>query len=88
MILNPESEQKVFHCDFCASSREHWREVMLLGVSTIYLPPLGLVGQLLDQMVPGQKPKPPMPKRDTGYRPIGLAERPPRLADVLIGALD
>jgi hypothetical protein len=55
MILNPESEQKVFHCDFFASSREHWREVMLLGVSTIYLPPL----QLLDQMVPGQKPKPP-----------------------------
>ena len=53
---------------------------MLLGVSTIYLPPLGLVGQLLDQMVPGQKPKLPMPKRD--------AERPPRLADVLIGALD
>ena len=38
---------------------------------------LGLVGQLLDQMVPGQKPKPPVPpKRDTGYRPIGLAERP------------
>jgi len=32
---------------------------------------------LLDQMVPGQKPKSPVPpKRDTGYRPIGLAERP------------
>ena len=38
---------------------------------------LGLIGQLLDQMVPGQKPKPPVPpKRDTGYRPIGLTERP------------
>jgi hypothetical protein len=30
---------------------------------------LGLVGQLLDQMVPGQKPKPPeKPKLDSGYR--------------------
>jgi hypothetical protein len=38
---------------------------------------LGLIGQLLDQMVPGQKPKPPVsPERDTGYRPIVLAERP------------
>ena len=38
---------------------------------------LGLVGQLLDQMVPGQKPKePPKPKHDTGYRPIGFDERP------------
>jgi len=38
---------------------------------------LGLIGQLLDQMVLGQKPKPSVPpKRDTGYRPIGLAERP------------
>jgi len=27
-------------------------------------------------MVPGQKPKPVPPKRDTGYRPIGLVERP------------
>ena len=33
---------------------------------------LGLIGQLLDQMVPGQKPKAPeKPKKvDTGYRPI------------------
>ena len=46
------------------------------AAGSIYLPPLGLVGQLLDQMVPGQKPKLPMPKRDTGYRPIGLVERP------------
>ena len=39
---------------------------------------LGLIGQLLDQMIPGQKRKPPVPtKRDTGYRPIGLVERPP-----------
>ena len=38
---------------------------------------LGLVGQLLDQMVPGQKPKvPEKPKPDSGYRPIGLDERP------------
>jgi predicted phage terminase large subunit-like protein len=38
---------------------------------------LGLVGQLLDQMVPGQMPKePPKPKPDMGYRPIGLDERP------------
>jgi predicted phage terminase large subunit-like protein len=38
---------------------------------------LGLIGQLLDQMVPGQKPKlPQQPKPDTGYRPIGLDERP------------
>jgi predicted phage terminase large subunit-like protein len=38
---------------------------------------LGLVGQLLDQMLPGQKPKePPKPKPESGYRPIGLDERP------------
>jgi hypothetical protein len=38
---------------------------------------LGLVRQLLDQMVPGQKPKePPKPKPGSGYRPIGLDERP------------
>jgi predicted phage terminase large subunit-like protein len=38
---------------------------------------LGLVGQLLDQMVPGVKPREPeKPKVDTGYRPIGLDERP------------
>jgi hypothetical protein len=38
---------------------------------------LGLIGQLLDQMVPGQAPKKPVPpKPDTGYRPISLGERP------------
>ena len=38
---------------------------------------LGLVGQLLDQMVPGPKPKAPeKPKPDSGYRPFSLAERP------------
>jgi len=39
---------------------------------------LGLIGQLLDQMVPGQKPKTPdKPKKvDSGYRPIPLWERP------------
>jgi hypothetical protein len=39
---------------------------------------LGLIGQLLDQMVPGQKPKAPEKpnKLDTGYRPISLFERP------------
>ena len=39
---------------------------------------LGLVGQLLDQMVPGQKPNAPeKPKKlDTGYRPIALWEQP------------
>lgn len=38
---------------------------------------LGLVGQLLDQMAPGLKPKPPAkPKPDSGYRLIGLDERP------------
>jgi predicted phage terminase large subunit-like protein len=38
---------------------------------------LGLVGQLLDQMASGLKPKEPKkPKLDTGYRPIGLDERP------------
>jgi predicted phage terminase large subunit-like protein len=38
---------------------------------------LGLVGQLLDRMVPGQKPKePPRPKPDTGYRPYNFPERP------------
>src|SRR4026208_450449 len=38
---------------------------------------LGLIGQLLDQVVPGQNPKPPpKPKVDSGYRPIGLDERP------------
>ena len=38
---------------------------------------LGLVGQLIDQMLPGQKPKEPnKPKLDTGYRTVGLDERP------------
>jgi predicted phage terminase large subunit-like protein len=38
---------------------------------------LGLIGQLLDQMVPGRKPRQPeKPKVDSGYRPIGLDERP------------
>jgi hypothetical protein len=38
---------------------------------------LGLIGQLLDQMVAGVKPRhPDKPKVDTGYRPIGLDERP------------
>jgi hypothetical protein len=39
---------------------------------------LGLIGQLLDQMVPGQKPKAPetLKKVDTGYRPIPVWERP------------
>ena len=38
---------------------------------------LGLVGQLLDQMVPGQKPKvPEKPKSDSGYRPLSLGEQP------------
>jgi hypothetical protein len=38
---------------------------------------LGLVGQLLDHMVPGQKPKvPEKPKPDSGYRPVSLGERP------------
>jgi hypothetical protein len=38
---------------------------------------LGLVGQLLDQMVPGQAPKKPEPpKPSSGYRPLSLAEAP------------
>jgi predicted phage terminase large subunit-like protein len=38
---------------------------------------LGLIGQLLDQMVPGQAPKKPEPpKPKSGYRPVGLDERP------------
>ena len=38
---------------------------------------LGLVGQLVDLMVPGQKPRPlPKPKFDSGYRPICLGEQP------------
>ena len=38
---------------------------------------LGLLGQLLDQMVPGQKPKVPVkPKPDSGYRPLSMGERP------------
>jgi predicted phage terminase large subunit-like protein len=37
---------------------------------------LGLVGQLLEQMIPGQKPKEPeKPKPDNGYRSLALAER-------------
>jgi len=36
---------------------------------------LGLVGQLLDKMIPGLKPKEPEPpKPDSGYRVVGLAE--------------
>jgi hypothetical protein len=38
---------------------------------------LGLVGQLLDQMVQGQHIKPSKPpKPDTGYRDYQFAERP------------
>jgi predicted phage terminase large subunit-like protein len=38
---------------------------------------LGLVGQLLDQMVVGTRPKKPEePKVAIGYRPVGLDERP------------
>jgi hypothetical protein len=38
---------------------------------------LGLIGQLLDQMVPGVKPREPeKPKVDSGYRPLSLGERP------------
>jgi len=48
---------------------------------------LGLIGQLLDQMVAGQNPKPPpKPKVDSGYRPLSLGKQLPRLEDVLIGA--
>src|SRR6476660_728921 len=37
---------------------------------------LGLVGQLLDKMIPGLKPAAPeTPKPDSGYRSIGLTER-------------
>ena len=37
---------------------------------------LGLIGQLLDQMVPGKAPpKPNPPTPDSGYRPIALFER-------------
>ena len=37
---------------------------------------LGLVGQLLDKMIPGLKPKEPeKPTPDSGYRALGLAER-------------
>jgi predicted phage terminase large subunit-like protein len=37
---------------------------------------LGLIGQLLDQMVPGQKPKPPQkPKPDNGYRALNIFAR-------------
>jgi hypothetical protein len=38
---------------------------------------LGLIGQLLDQMVPGQNPKSVQkPKFDSGYRPLSLPEQP------------
>ena len=38
---------------------------------------LGLIGQLLDQMVPGAKPKvAEKQKVDIGYRPISLPEQP------------
>ena len=37
---------------------------------------LGLIGQLLDQMIAGQAPKKPVPpKPDSGYRPIALFDR-------------
>jgi hypothetical protein len=40
---------------------------------------LGLVGQLLDKMMPGEKPEEPeKPKPDTGYRPY---RAPARLHD-------
>jgi hypothetical protein len=45
--------------------------------SLLLVDALGLVGQLLDQMVPGPKPKEPeKPKPDSGYRPFSLGERP------------
>ena len=38
---------------------------------------LGLVGQLLDQMVAGQRPsQPEKPRVDSGYRPVGFEEQP------------
>jgi predicted phage terminase large subunit-like protein len=38
---------------------------------------LGLFGQLIDQMVPGPKPKIPVPKKpDSGYRAVGFTEVP------------
>ena len=38
---------------------------------------LGLIGQLLDVMMSGVRAKKPeQPKRDTGYRPLGLVEGP------------
>jgi hypothetical protein len=38
---------------------------------------LGLVGQLLDKMVVGQKPREPeTPKIDSGYGPVGCEEQP------------
>ena len=38
---------------------------------------LGLLGQLLDQMVPGPRPKQPeKPKVDSGYRAAGCDEKP------------
>ena len=39
---------------------------------------LGLIGQLLDQMVPGVRQITPQKSKkvDTGYRPVGLDERP------------
>jgi hypothetical protein len=39
--------------------------------------PVGIIGQLLDTILPGQHPPKPEPKKiDTGYRPIGLNEKP------------
>jgi hypothetical protein len=39
---------------------------------------LGLIGQMLDNILPGQHPPRPEPKKvDTGYRPVGgLTEQP------------
>jgi hypothetical protein len=60
------------------SSSAHWfaefkRELLSFpaGKHDDQVDALGLIGQLLDQMVPGVKLK-----VDSGYRPIGLDERP------------
>ena len=47
---------------------------------------LGLIGQLLDQMVPGQASKPPEPRKiDTGYRLTVL--RMPETTGVFLGGV-
>ena len=75
--LDPEGRMYLLDRWRKQSSSDEWIESFPAGKHDDQIDALGLIGQLLDQMVPGQKPRQPdKPKVDSGYRPIGLDEQP------------